>query len=119
MTVAPTETWPSPAITTESPRRTQMTVVERTRRPSARSIGWASPGNVVEAAFTETVGFAEREKDGFMGNFQYIADCLLTRPSVSAFHSPRMSLYRQTAFPAFGIARNVMLAGANAIFPGD
>jgi hypothetical protein len=37
-------------------------------------MGWASPGKVVEADFTETGDFAEREKDGFMGNFQYIAD---------------------------------------------
>jgi hypothetical protein len=28
----------------------------------------------VEAAFTEAEDFAEREKDGIMGNFQYIAD---------------------------------------------
>src|SRR5258707_10120133 len=83
MTVAPTETWPSAAITTESPRRTQITVVERTRRPSARSMGWASPGKLAEADFTTTDDFAEREKDGFMGNFQYIADCLSLRPSVS------------------------------------
>jgi hypothetical protein len=40
----------------------------------------------VEAAFTGTGDFAEREKDGFMGNFQYIADrlplCLSARSSV-------------------------------------
>src|SRR5580698_520540 len=40
MTVDPRVTWPSAAITIESPRRTQMTVVERTRRPSPRSSGW-------------------------------------------------------------------------------
>src|SRR5882757_6757593 len=98
MTVAPTETWPSAAITTESPRRTQITVVERTRRPSARSMGWASPGKVVEAAFTTTGDFVEREKDGFMGNLQYIADCPLIRLSAFALHSPRVSIYGHLAF---------------------
>jgi hypothetical protein len=29
---------------------------------------------VAEAAFTGADDFAEREKDGFMGNIQYIAD---------------------------------------------
>jgi hypothetical protein len=42
-------------------------------------MGWASPGSVAEADFTATGDFAEREKDGFMGNFQYIADCLPLR----------------------------------------
>src|SRR5580692_7974240 len=85
MTVAPIETWPSAAITTESPRRTQITVVERTRRPSARSMGWTSPGKVAEADFTTTDDFAGREKDGFMGNLQYIADCPPIPLCVSAF----------------------------------
>jgi hypothetical protein len=56
-------------MTTESPRRTQITVVERIRRPSARSSGWASVGDAMETVFTGEDDFAEGEKDGFMGNF--------------------------------------------------
>ena len=39
MIVEPSDTCPSAAITTRSPRRTQMTVVDRTRRPSPKSSG--------------------------------------------------------------------------------
>src|SRR5271163_1896133 len=60
-------------MTTESPRRTQITVVERIRRPSARSSGWARPIDVLEADFTMAGDFAERGEEGFMGNLQYIA----------------------------------------------
>jgi hypothetical protein len=73
-------------------------------------MGWASLGKVVEAAFTTTGDFVEREKDGFMGNPQYIADCPLIRLSAFAFH-------RHLAFPAFGRARNVMLAGPTKAGP--
>jgi hypothetical protein len=65
-------------MTTESPRRTQITVVERTRLPSARSSGWARLDGMVEVALTMADDdFAGREKDGFIGNFQYIANHLL------------------------------------------
>jgi hypothetical protein len=53
-----------------------MTVVERTRLPSARSKGWARPGGG-SAAVDLTMAaddFAGREKDGFIGNLQYIAN---------------------------------------------
>jgi hypothetical protein len=61
-------------------------------------MGWTSPGKVAEGDFTTTDDFAGREKDGFMGNFQYIADC----PRL-AFLSPRGSgsvggLLRQKEF---------------------
>ena len=79
--VAPMETWPSAAMTTESPRRTQITVVERTRRPSAKSNGWARLGDAMVAIFTGADDFAEREKDGFMSNFQYIVNRPLSRES--------------------------------------
>jgi hypothetical protein len=44
MTVEPRVTWPSAAMTTESPRRTQRTVVERTRRATPFSSGPRSSG---------------------------------------------------------------------------
>jgi hypothetical protein len=76
--VAPMETWPSAAMTTESPRRTQITVVERTRRPPAKSSGWARLGDAMVAIFTWADDFTEREEDGLMSNFQYIVSRLLT-----------------------------------------
>src|SRR5260370_1691584 len=129
MTVAPTEPWPSAAITLESPRRTQITVVERMRRPSARSMGWASPGKVAEADFTATGDFAEREKDGFMGNLQYIADRLPVRLSVFAFHFPLvpaiqrpeevsyLSIYWQLAFPAISSSQRMVWRSVTETVP--
>src|SRR5277367_855084 len=75
MTVAPSETCPSAAITTESPRRTQITVVERIRRPSPRSRGWARPDGRVET-LTATDDLVREEKGGFMGTYQYIVNPL-------------------------------------------
>jgi hypothetical protein len=98
-------------------------------------MGWASPGKVVEAVFTATDNFAERKKDSFMGNLQYIAYCLPLRLSPRSTLLRMLALvfaagvndlnhflsvgYRQTAFPAFGIARNVRLAGGNVTCPDD
>src|SRR5271156_932033 len=73
MTVAPSETCPSAAITTESPRRTQITVVERIRRPSPRSRGWAKPDGSVET-LTGTDDLVREGKGGFMGTCQYIVN---------------------------------------------
>src|SRR5450755_2231497 len=42
MTDSPRVTWPSPAITTLSSRRTQRTVVERIRRGAAFSAAWTT-----------------------------------------------------------------------------
>lgn len=56
MTVAPSETCPSAAMTTASPRRTQITVVDRIRRPSSRSSG--CPEGEVEAWLADARCFA-------------------------------------------------------------
>jgi hypothetical protein len=45
--------------------------------------------------------FVEREKDGFMGNCQYIADCL---PPTGREQSPKSTLLRQYLFPAESLA---------------
>src|ERR1700677_889511 len=96
MTVAPSETWPSAAITTESPRRTQITVVERIRLPSARSSGWARFGSAgKDTAFTRTGDFAEEEKGGFIGTFQYIAFCLPPFPRTLFLQCPESLITRR------------------------
>jgi hypothetical protein len=76
---------------------------------------------VREAAFTGANDFAEREKDGFMGNFQYIVNRLLFgRPPCALAHRNRTTgllpledrfhaRYRQLAFPVFAIALKLWL----------
>lgn len=76
MTVEPMETCPSAAITTESRRRTQTTVVERMRRPSARSSGWASgvaAGGLREGLFPRPAAGCNDEETLFLRTSQYIA----------------------------------------------
>ena len=84
MMVLPMETWPSAAMTTESPRRTQMTVVERMRRPSPKSKGWAREG---VSDFRRVEDLDVRLRDEFMGNFQYTA-----RPSAQRLMRVKRSL---------------------------
>jgi hypothetical protein len=55
----------------------------------------------MEETLTGANDFAEREKDGFMGNFQYIADCL---PPTGREQSPKSTLLRQYLFPAESLA---------------
>src|SRR3984885_9473300 len=71
ITVAPIDTCPSAAITTESPRRTQITVVERIRRPSPRSRGCARFSR--EESFRRTDGLAEEVRRD-IGTPQYIVN---------------------------------------------
>jgi hypothetical protein len=75
----------------------------------------------MEAAFAGANDFAEREKDGFMGNFQYIVNRLLfRRPSCAlvlpeshdrsiAPRTPIQASYRQLALPVFATALKLWL----------
>jgi hypothetical protein len=68
-----------------------MTVVERMRLPSARSSGWARLGGVIEVTLMMADDdFAGREKDGFIGNFQYIANHRLTAELQVGINPPKV-----------------------------